>query len=218
MTTLVNSATLGLEDIQRAAVYVLYDGINDVLSEIEAAFAPSDQEFASKLGRTYEPTTLESVQPENFHEGHTPSLINSPVEGYPNIAVMAYVASPSPTDSQYDHQTIYLDQLVIETMVKSIDSEAEVNKRARRMTEAVNVCMMRNQTLNGMVQGFDTAPTVRISDVFTRKERTSYGPEWFWQGSRLEYVVRKEAVHRPPSSSGSIFRTPQPVGLNIDQA
>lgn len=217
MTTLVHTPLLGLEDVQRQALYTLLNNLNEVIEEIEAAFEASDREYADRLGRPYEPTTLEQVDNENFHEGHTPSLISSPVEGYPNVAVMAYRATPSPTDAQYDHQTVYLNQLVIDAMVKSIDSEEEVNRRARRMTEAVNVCIMRNQNLNGIVQGFDGAPSIRISDVFTRKERTAYGPEWFWQGSRLEYVVRKEAVHNPPSSSGSIFRTPQPQ-FDIDQA
>ena len=31
------------------------------------------------------------------------------------------------------------------------------------------------------------------------------GTEWFWQGARLEYVVRKDAV-LPQSASGSNFR------------
>jgi hypothetical protein len=206
MNTLVHTPLLGLEDIQRQAVYVLMGELNTVLVEVQGAFADSDRDFAAKMNRPYEPTTLEMVEDQNFHEGHTPSLINSDIDGYPNVSVMAYRAAPSPADAQYDHQTIYLDQLVIDTMVKSITSEEEVNRRARRMTEAVNICLMRNQTLNGIVQGFDSSPTIRISDVFTRKERTSYGPEWFWQGSRLEYAVRKEAVHASLA------------GLNIDQA
>jgi hypothetical protein len=119
---------------------------------------------------------------------------------------------------QYDQIDVYRDNLFVEIMVKATQDEGEeiVNRRVQRTAEAVNICILRNETLNGIVAGFDTAPTLRLSDVFTRKERTAYGPEWFWQGARLEYAVRKEATH-PSLSPGSIFGNVPSGHLGIDQ-
>ena len=168
------------------------------------------------------------MQPENFHEGFRPSLINAPVEGYPNLAVMAYRATPGPGTELYDHQEKYRVTLVIETMVKAMSEEGEevCNHRAQRMVQAVHTCLMANQTLGGIVSGFDGTPTVSVTELFTRKDRggdassagtrTSYGPHWYWQGGRMEYAVRKEASL--PTSHGTNFRSaPTYEGLSVDQ-
>ena len=44
----------------------------------------SDEEFATATGRSSELTVLERVDPNNFHEGHRPSLISAPIDAYPN--------------------------------------------------------------------------------------------------------------------------------------
>ena len=99
-------------------------------------------------------------------------------------------------------------------MVKSESGESEVDRRAMRLVEAAHIALMRNPTLEGVVAGFDTAVNVNMGDVFTRKQRTSYGPEWYWKGGRLEYAVRKESAH--PVSTGPIF--PSVPVYDIDQA
>jgi hypothetical protein len=142
---------------------------------------------------------------------------------------MALRAMPGPGSDSYDHQESYRIPLVIECMVKAMPQPASkdlndasalaaaalVNQRAHRMVEAINACMMRNTTLGGLVSGFAGAPTTSVTEMFTRKEKTAYGPHWFWQGGRLEYAVRKEAAM---PSHGSIFRSVQREGLDIDQA
>jgi hypothetical protein len=52
-------------------------------------------------------------------------------------------------------------------------------------------------------QAFDDDVSPSMSDLFTRKEKTTYGDLWFWQGARLEYVVRKDAIRYLPSGSSS---------------
>lgn len=216
MSTLITTPLVGLEQIQREAFIVLFEGLNGTIAEIESAMHESDEAIATLTEQPYAETLIERIANENFYEGHIPSLIKAPVDRYPNCAVMAVRATPGAGSDQLDQLTAYRDQIFVEIMAKSAMSEVEVNRRVRRTAEAVNVCMMRNQTLNGIVHGFDSAPIVNISDVFTRKERTSYGPHWYWQGARLEYAVRKEAVH-PSSSPGSIFRADQSQ-YDIDQA
>lgn len=216
MTLLVDQATTGLEEIQRETLIILMDSLNDAIAEVEAYWGPRDEALANRIGQPYEPTTLPRVAIENFYEGHRPSLINAPVTAYPNVAVMCFRASPHPESALFDHQEINRDLLWVELMVNSETGEGECNRRAQRMASATSLCLMANKTLNGIISGMDTAPTVNISDLFTRKERTSYGAEWYWQGARLEYAVRKEAAHPQPTSTGSFFRTP--MQYDIDQA
>ena len=206
MTTLTAPIT-GLELVQREAFFVLFDALNVAIGEIEEVMQISDEDFAIRTGREYIPTTVERIAPEHFYEGHRPSLIKAPVDNYPNCAVWSVRATPTAESDSLDQLSSYRDLMYVEVMVKSIVSEEEVNRRILRTIESVNICIMRNPTLNGSVSGLITDPTLDVSDVFTRKERTGYGAEWFWQGARLEYAVRKEAVI--PSSPGSVFRAAQ---------
>lgn len=216
MSTLINTTIVGLEEMQRAALIQLFDGINDALDAQESFMADRDAEFAAALGRDYVALELEHVLPENFYTGHVPSLIKAPIDKYPNVCAMTTQATPAPGTETIDQGEAYRMILYVEVMAKSMVSSSEVNSRVARMAEAANACIMRDSTLGGRIFGFETAPTVLLGDVFARREKTSYGPEWFWQGARMEYTVRKEAGY--PSSAGSIFRSGSiPEGLDIDQ-
>lgn len=212
--SLVETATTGLEEIQRQVFFKLFEDMNDTILVIAERMDTSDEEFATRTGRPYVQTVIEPVEPANFYEGHRPSLITAPIEDYPNVSVMATRSAPTPESDLLDHGASYRDSIIVEIMAKAIEDEETVNRRIHRLAQAAHVCLMRDQTLNGVVSGFDTTPSVAISDVFTRKEQTGYGPNWFWQGARLEYAVRKEAGHFPSSSSGSIF---QSAPYEIDQ-
>lgn len=224
---LVATPDTGLEQIQRAAFFVLFDTVNNALPLVEAAWAASDQSFSQRTGRVHVPTTLERVENANFHEGLNPSLIQSPADKFPNVSVLAYRATPGPGSDLYDHQEVYRVTLVIETMVRSSEKEGTdmCNRRAHRMVQAIHTCMMANKNLGGIVSGFDGTPTTNVTEMFTRKDRggssssrgarTSYGPEWFWQGGRLEYAVRKEATM--PSHGSNFRNAPTYDGLSVDQ-
>lgn len=220
MATLLNTALLGLEQIQRAALVQLIANTNDYIAQVEEFMTSSDIEVATLTGMDYVPTEIERIAQGHFYEGHRPSLISAPVTNYPNLAVMAFQAQPG-SDGELDQFDTYTDQLVIEIMVKAIENEEIVNRRIQRTAEAVNMAIMVDTTLGGVVTGFEGPPSLDLTDVFTRKEKTSYGSHWYWQGARIEYAVRKEAV-RPTPSGGSIFRSanrPQPMDYSqfIDQ-
>lgn len=228
MTTIIGTPSTGSEQIQRAALYVLHKTINEAIGLVQAAWVASDTEHATVFGNTYIPTILEPIQNKNFHEGHRPSLINAPVDRYPNVAVMAYRATPAPGTDLFDHQENYRVSLAVEVMVKAMSEEGEevCNRRAHRLVDAVHVSLMANTTLGGLVSGFDGTPTTSVTELFTRKDRggndsgqrgarTAYGPEWFWQGGRLEYAVRKEAAM--PSHENHFRNAPTYSSLGIDQ-
>lgn len=202
--TLITEPILGLEAIQRAAFLILFDSLNGAIEQINDFMAVSDEDLDLHLGRPYTATAVELVAPENFYEGHRPSLIDAAIGKYPNCSVWAVRTAPAPESSALDQMSISSTLLYVELMAKSAPEEGEgiVNRRLLRTVEAVNLCVASNPTLRGLVNGRESDPTISISEVFTRKELTAYGPHWFWQGARVEFVVRKEAVlptqTRPP--------------------
>jgi hypothetical protein len=208
MSTLLKTPVVGLEDIQRAAFYVFFEHFNAVLSEVEAYWDSRDQIFDQRTGRSTYPTTLEPIAADNFHEGHKPSLILNNPDGYPNLAVFANTAAPSSEDTQLDQIDSWLDMMVVEIMVKA-DDEDSVNRRIQRTSEAAVICLRRNPTLGGAIDGLESSPTLAISDVAavrTNAQGTSsgdYGPRFLWQGSQIQWRVRKDSL--APGNLGSIF-------------
>lgn len=193
--TLTSSSIIGLEQIQREAFFTLFDGLNNAIAQMEADMHTSDQEFATRTGREYVEINIEPVADAEFYEGHRPSLINSPVENYPNCSVWCASGRVSDDSDVMDHTDIFVNELFIELMVKASPAEGEefVNKRCIRTAEAAHFCLMRNQTLDGIITAFTAMPTVNLSEVFKRQDSTGYGQEYFWQAARLDYMILKES-------------------------
>ena len=181
----VNSIT---ENIGRQAIKVLYDNLNTRISSLSAGWIAEDATYFGSIGRSAPGYTVESITAENFYPGIVPSLITAPIENYPNCAAYAYLATPQV--SRDDIGDFYTVRLRVEIMVKSEDSELEVNSRISRSLQAANAVMMENRTLNGLVPKFGF-PRETKGDVFVRREDKSRGPRWFWQGGSLEYEVDK---------------------------
>lgn len=211
MPALVESPTIGMEQIARQALIILIETLEDELIHQEEVWEPLDKELAEKRGLKSEPIELEIPELKNFYPGHVPSLINAPIERYPNIAVDADRAA-SGLNNTLDQASIYGVSLFVEFMVKSEKSEEEVSARAQRTLDAINICLMSNRTLRGVVQELDDTPTVQLSEVFTRTEKASSRKKWFWRGGRLEYVPQKVAA----MPSGEFLRTAS--ASTIDQA
>lgn len=196
--TIDTSPNIGLGQLKREAFLVLLQTLTEAIEQQNEYWIPFDEELATLRGIDYEALDVELVLPENFYLGHNPSLIEAPVEKYPNVAVDADRAGSALTDD-LDQAQMYGVNLYIEFMVKSEKSEEEVSARADRMLDAINVCMMSNRTLRGATHELGDTPTVQLSDVFVRKGKTSYGERWFWRGGRMEYEITK--VSQFPSGS-----------------
>lgn len=190
MATLDLGASIGLERVGRQMLLQLYDGLNTEIAARNTLWVSRDQTFATQTGLVVPPITLETVVATNFHHGHIPSLIDAPVEKYPNVAVLASSARPTGGDSGIDQGDEYIITAYVEIMIKSLVSQEETNARALRMAEAVHTVIMRDTTLGGIVTGADLV-SADITDVFIRREAKARGTEWFWQGSRLDYNIRK---------------------------
>lgn len=182
---------LGTELIQRQALIVLFNHLNIKIDSMNATWSIEDDEFWSSLNRGDQGWFVENIEDRNFYSGSVPSLINSAIENYPNIATLCYDAAPPL--SRDDDGELYNDTLLIEVMVKSIVSEEEVNSRIQKTLDAVHLTFMdslENRTLNNTISKLN-APRQTIGDVFIRRERTNIGDKWFWQGGTLTYSVQK---------------------------
>jgi hypothetical protein len=191
---------IATDDIQKAAVTILYGNLNAAIDAINATNAVLDAAWYTGLSRTDPMFAAEHIPGDNFYAGHVPGLINAPVAKYPNVACIAN--SGTPQESTDDWGEMYTLTLAVEIMCKShsigdaddeTQAQLEVNARVQRTMEAVHAVLSTetNRTLGGLVPKIAATPAVIVSDVFTRREEKSRGPKWFWQGARLEYAVDK---------------------------
>jgi hypothetical protein len=229
-TTLVSTPLVGLEDLQRAAFYVFFEGMNNSLDEIQARWEDRDARFNTVTGQNIPPTILEHIETKNFYEGHKPSLIRGNPDLYPNVAVFGTQATPAPESDRFDQLDSWLDSLLVEVMVRGNDEET-TNRRIQRTVEAAILCLRRNPTLGGAVFGMQTAPTVIISDLFAVNspsqggaypgERNSTGStsgaRYLWQGAQIQFRVQKDSVS--PSSGPGTFADASQIDYSqyIDQ-
>jgi len=188
----LNESGFGMELIEREAIKVLFAELNNELAVVEALWEPRDIEMNQLIGEDPPKVELELIEENNFHYGNKPSLIESPINNYPNVCAIADAADASETD--YDQFNNYSNSLAIEIMCKSLYNESEVNRRTSRTLEAVHNVMMRNTTLNGLIEGFDNDPSAILSDVFTRSDNSQGEPDWYWRAGRIDYNITRQST------------------------
>lgn len=210
-TTLLNTPLVGVEDLQRAAFYVFFESMNNAIDEISGYWAPRDVEFNAATGRVLSPTVIEYIAPDNFYEGHKPSLIRGKPELYPNLAVFVTQAAPSPFDQGLDWGDSWIITILVEVMVKG-SNEDETNRRIKRTTEAAILCLRRNMALGGATDGYVAAPLVTISDLFALQSISQggaypseggSGARYLWQGAQITFRIQKESIQEPSSGPGT---------------
>lgn len=197
---MVDDAT-GLEWLAREVLIILANELNDEIAAQQAKWATADQDLFATLERAYSETTLEPIALSRFYLGHIPSLIDAPIDYFPNIAVTAFESGPDETlGADLYHGIVNI--VAIELMCKSgpyadkdLDArylgEELVNRRTHRTVDAVVAVLNKNPNLNGLALGLQAPPTVEIFDVFKRHESRDRGPLWLWQGARLEFQIQR---------------------------
>jgi hypothetical protein len=182
----------GMELIETEAIKILYNELNTELQAVQERWEERDIQINQLIG--IEPVTVEQefVVEGNYYLGNNPSLITSPIDKYPNVCAICDSAEQS--DNEYDQFNNYDCVLAIEIMCKSLYNESEVNRRAQRMLEAVHNVMMRNSTLNGIIEGFNSDPAAALTDVFTRSDHPQGESDWYWRAGRIEYTISRHAI------------------------
>lgn len=183
-----NGNSLGLERLGREVLLRLAASVNPAIHAQTSTWASADSDFATTMGITYTPLVLEEVDKANMHLGHVPALIDAPIEQYPNLSVLAPDLRPVPNGG-WDQGDEWGIQFYVEIMVKEIGTQERVNARVQRTMEAVNSTIMAERTFGGKYSDLNLT-SAGVSDVFVRREVKSRGPEWYWQGARLDYRVR----------------------------
>ena len=191
---------LSLQAVEREALIVLFDGLNDMISAMTTTWNTEDDALQTALGRSAATWTVESIPNENFYAGTIPSLINAPIEKYPNICVVCYQAEPKPSSD--DTAENYTHTLAVEIMVRSgsfnpdanlsegLFYEQEVNSRIQKTLDAAHLTILDNRRLNNTVPELP-APIVNIGDLFVRRAAEGSGDRWYWQGGSLTYNLDK---------------------------
>lgn len=195
-----------LERVARAAIKVLYDGLNTEIGVQNNTWADSDawwddSTFWTSIGQADREITVETISNGNFYVGHNPSLIDAPIDRYPNVAAMAYQGDVIPSTD--DHQDQYALNLAIEIMCKAEctaerpDQEADriaaelVNARVHRTLAAAKKVLQADRNFKGLVPKTANTPNEIVTNVFVRHEEKGRGPRWFWQGARLDFRIQQ---------------------------
>jgi hypothetical protein len=189
------SSSNKLERLQRAGLLLLVKNLNAMIDAINAEWATRDTDFFTAIGRPRQAVVVEHVAPEHFYPGHKPSLMQSPIENYPNCSVMAYQANARSGGD--DHGQQFDLRFAAEILVRSIVDEEECNCRIQRTVDAVHRVMLTDRTLGGAFHHpWEDFPAVtNISDVFVRySDENGRGDRWYWQGGRLEFVMREFCI------------------------
>lgn len=199
------SNRVGLESLQLAIYKTIHANINNYIEIEETHGATLDAEIASASGRDPVGVTLERFDARYIHYGHRPSMIEAPIEEYPSMSVMAYMASPSATNMNADYGHSFTVKCAIEMIVKSGPyppddragiGEDIVGRRLKRTTEAVHRLMDDNSSVGGLFMPPEMAPVITLGEIFEREEDgvAVLGSRWYWQGCRMEYTYLKQTV------------------------
>jgi hypothetical protein len=187
----LNETGFGVEIVEREAIKILYEELNDELIAVQDEWEDRDIEINQLTGEDPITVELELIEENNFYYGHRPSLLEAPITSYPNVCAIADTADPS--ESEMDQFNNYEVSLAIEIMCKSLYNESEVNRRTARTAEAVNRVLMRNDTLNGECEGFDSDPSLVLTNVFTRSDNPQGSDQWYWRAARIDYFITRNA-------------------------
>jgi hypothetical protein len=187
---------IGLELVERKVALVLFNELNDEIDLQQDKWVDRDEEWNILTGQEPSYVEVEHVEPENYYQGHKPSLVkNAPIERFPNVSVMVYQGRPN--TSIIDQASNFNVTVDIELMVKG-ETEHLVNARIHRTVESVHQVLVRNDKLGGLSFGWSDDPIIQITDIFLRKENTSHGEDWLWSAARIRYNLSRH--NRLPTS------------------
>jgi hypothetical protein len=204
--TINNSASIGAERIQREVALIMKGNLDSALDFVASEWDDLDEAYATQMGLTYVPLVLEHVE-TNIWTGDRPSLIEdeTPLDHYPNVIIMVDTTLPAPTS--IDQGNSFMAQLVVESIVKG-DNEFDVDRRAKRTADAINLVMQQNRNLNGLTNPLPTDPTIRTSPTFQRREFRGSGDKIWMKLARLEYAIEKVSPY-PTTWMNELFSVDQ---------
>lgn len=197
---------IGAEDLQWGLFQALYKNLNTKLGVEEARGQQLDSAFNTLTSRRLVIVSLDRFDPDHFHMGHRPSLIESSPDEWPALAVMTFAAGPSSLQTA-DQMTATRLTASIECITHAgpftvnaqgkIDEDGEeiVDRKIKRTAEAIHAVIAEHRYLDGYVFPDEETPTVTWGEVFVRDGRSGTDAEgrYLWQGVRLQYNYNKNS-------------------------
>lgn len=193
---------IGFEPVGRACRVVLLEGLNDEITRQQERWHAADlvlQELG--LDEGVGQTAVQPVQPRNLFEGPHKSLLTSPPDRFPNVSMAAYIVAPSGEQfDQFDTSdlTLFVENMAIAGPVQKDQEtvfETIVHRRIQRMTEAVVATIRQSGTLLNTVNPIQVPPRGGIGNAtWLGKPDKGAGPRYLWQGSRLQYTLKRHAA------------------------
>jgi hypothetical protein len=169
--------SIGLEMPQVMLAVQIKNHIEEAL-EIQAKFwDPVDIDVSRSLGQVNRVCVLQPPPKGSIYSGSRLGVLGMPWDTFPAIATMVDKATPAAEGSRFDQSTdVYVPQLYVDAVVCSDDFEADdkqeqiiqegvLDRRAKRMLEALRHCVSVDPSLGATVLPL-TAPQVAMTDPF----------------------------------------------------
>jgi hypothetical protein len=191
---------IGFEPVTRSTRLLLARDLNTEIDQQSERWNQADlylQQLGFDVGVGQ--IDIEHIPNDHIHEGPHESFLMAPAEAFPNISIMAYVTTPSPSQA-YDTLDSHDLVLFVETMVRAgpvavgteVQFETIVHRRIQRTTESVNAVIRRDTTLLGSVSPQQLPARGGIGkQAWIQNVNNETGQRYMWHGSRLEYRLQR---------------------------
>ena len=175
----------GLEIVQTNVLVQVFENLETQLKRQADAWDLVDRSLADKLGQSYKPTKLEFPPRSSYYPGGRLGILGMPDEAFPAVSVMADRFDPaatSPSINGYGAESsinVYIEAIVRsdpfwagdpdpspEQRVERVYQEGLVDRRAKRMIEALLGCIGIDKTFGAVVPS-DYQVSGGQTDAFT---------------------------------------------------
>lgn len=178
---------LRLEDVARATLLTVKTYINAAIDDVWADMVAEDNAFYSAMGESV-PNTPKQY-PAQFFLGSYPSVLERPLEDYPNVAVVCYRhRSAEDAGDQYEliNNRIFVEAFVVH------EEEGAVNRMANRYAKALHKVLAEHRSMDDadIVFGGEFSPDIDVSNAAVRRVDQFQEDLVYIQGCRLEWDLQ----------------------------
>lgn len=179
-----------IEEVALSLMEALQENLPSTLSAVNSDAAGRDARWAALSTDVALAPSVSIAEPVLWLPGHNPSILDRPLEDFPNIVVMAY-DHRSAGDDASDHTEPSVYTAYAEVFCAVAD-ETVSNRMAWRYAEALHAAMVMDETLGGLVIPIDATPAVMVSNAAGRRVSPTVDDVVWIQGARVEYGFRIE--------------------------
>lgn len=174
-----------IEEVALSLMESLQAHLPDAISAVNMEAAGRDARWAALSVDVALTGSVQLAEPALWLPGHNPSILDRPIEDFPNIVVMAY-DHRSAGDEASD-QTEPTTYTAYAEVFCAVADETVSNRMAWRYAEALHQAMVTDETLGGLVVPVSSTPAVMVSNAAGRRLSPQSDDVIWVQGARVEY-------------------------------